>query len=49
MKSFKEFNIKPTKKQFVGDKIKIMKVLNTEITVVSYKIEKSCLLKVRGY
>ena len=41
MKSFKELNIKPTKQQFVGDKIKIMKVLNTEIIVNAFKIEKS--------
>lgn len=41
MKSFKELNIKPTKQQFVGDKIKIMKVLNTEIIVRSFKVDKS--------
>ncbi|MBS4057749.1 MAG: hypothetical protein KGZ82_10575 [Bacteroidales bacterium] len=41
MKSFKDFGIKPTKQHFVGDKIKIVKVLNKQIVVSNYKIEAS--------
>jgi|ERR1041385_3879344 hypothetical protein len=42
MKSFKEFNIKTeVEKKFTGDKIKIAKILNREITVLDYKIEPS--------
>lgn len=41
MKSFKEFNIVPTIKGFVGDKIKIERILNREIIVMEYKIEES--------
>lgn len=41
MKSFKDFGIKPDHKGFVGDKIKINKVLNREIIVHDFKIEDS--------
>lgn len=41
MKSFKQFNIQTTSKNFEGDKIKIAKVLNKEIIVHDYKIEDS--------
>lgn len=41
MNSFKDFNIKPAVKGFVGDKIKIGKLLNKEIIVHSYKIADS--------
>lgn len=41
MLQFKDFNIKPKEASFVGDKIKIDRVLNIEITVFSYKIEDS--------
>jgi len=41
MKSFKEFNIAPVLTSFTGDKIKIDKILNTEITVHAFKIEDS--------
>lgn len=42
MKNFKDFNIKTeVEKKFTGDKIKIAKLLNREITVLDYKIEDS--------
>jgi hypothetical protein len=41
MKTFSDLGIKPSRTLFVGDKIKIAKVLNKKITVMSYKIEKS--------
>lgn len=41
MNSFKDFNIKPKLSTFLGDKIKIERVLNTDITVLNYKIEDS--------
>lgn len=41
MKSFKDFNIKPKISSLVGDKIKIERVLNREITVTNYKVDDS--------
>jgi hypothetical protein len=41
MKSFKDFGIKPATKGLVGDKIKIEKILNRQITVHDFKIEPS--------
>ncbi len=41
MKSFSELGIQSNKNYFVGDKVKIMKVLNREIIIHNYKIEKS--------
>ena len=41
MKSFKDFGIKTEDKGFVGDKIKINKILNREIAVLAYKIGDS--------
>jgi hypothetical protein len=41
MKKFKDFGIKAEHKGFIGDKIKISKVLNREIIVHGYKIEDS--------
>lgn len=41
MHSFKEFNIKPTQNGFLGDKIKIDRILNQEITVEDFKIGPS--------
>lgn len=41
MKKFSDFGIKTTSQAFTGDKIKISKILNKEITVHDYKIEKS--------
>lgn len=41
MHQFKDFKIKPKAAAFVGDKIKIERVLNVEITVFSYKIDES--------
>ena len=41
IKSFKDFNIKPKLTAFTGDKIKIERILNTEITVNAFKIEPS--------
>lgn len=41
MNRFKEFNIKPMSISFIGDKVRINKILNTEITVHDYKIKDS--------
>lgn len=41
MHNFKDFNIKPTVNPFVGDKIPVTKILNTEIKVLEFKIEPS--------
>lgn len=41
MNNFKQFNIKPTTISFIGDKVRINKVLNTEIIVHDYKIKDS--------
>lgn len=41
MNNFKDFNIKPQISTLVGDKIKIDRVLNREITVTDYKTEPS--------
>ncbi len=40
-KKFSELGIKPQLKSFTGDKIKLDKVINTEITVHEAKIEPS--------
>ena len=41
MNNFKDFGIKPKLNTFLGDKIKIDRVLNTPITVHRFKIEDS--------
>lgn len=41
MNTFKQFNLPPAQQGFAGDKIKIKKILNTEITVLGFKIEDS--------
>ncbi|HLO37369.1 MAG TPA: hypothetical protein VK173_02655 [Lacibacter sp.] len=41
MKRFNELGIAPQMKGFTGDKIKINKVLNREVTVHDFKIEDS--------
>jgi hypothetical protein len=41
MKDFGEFQIKPDREGFVGDKISINSILNVNIIVVKYKIENS--------
>lgn len=41
MKKFKDFNIEVEVKAFVGDKIKISKVLNRSIVVFGFKVENS--------
>jgi hypothetical protein len=41
MNSFKQFGIKVKSKSFVGDKVKMSKILNKEIIVHDYKIEDS--------
>ena len=41
MTAFKDFGIKAKPNSFTGDKIKIDKVLNQEITVHAFKIAKS--------
>ena len=41
MKNFKEFGITPPAQSLTGDKIKISKVLNKEITVHGHRLEDS--------
>ncbi len=41
MKKFSDFNIKPSLSSFIGDKIKIDRILNTEIIVHDFKIQDS--------
>lgn len=41
MKKFSQFNIKTSSHAFVGDKIKIERILNREIKVIGYKVEPS--------
>ena len=48
MTSFKDFGIKPTIKSFVGDKIKIAKILDKQITIHDFKITDSKVYKDRG-
>ncbi|NQU52247.1 MAG: hypothetical protein HQ522_06875 [Bacteroidetes bacterium] len=48
MKDFKEFNIKPNATRFVGDKIKMSRVLNKKVTVQDFKIEPSKYPKKEG-
>ncbi len=41
MKKFSELNIKSDLNNFIGEKIKISKILNREIIIQAFKIEKS--------
>lgn len=41
MKRFCELGIKPLSQPFLGDKIKITKILNREIIVLNFKIEET--------
>lgn len=41
MNQFKQFGIKPLRKGMIGDKIKMDRILNREITVFDFKIEPS--------
>lgn len=41
MRKFSDFGIKPKTDRFVGDKIKIAKILNQEIIVHGFKLDKS--------
>lgn len=41
MNNFKDFKIKPTSIAFVGDKVKMIKVLNSEIIVHDFIIKDS--------
>lgn len=41
MNSFKDLNIKPISTAFVGEKVRMNKILNTEIIVHDYKIKDS--------
>ncbi len=38
---FKDLNIKPTISHFVGEKLKMTKILNKEIKILGYKIKPS--------
>lgn len=46
MRQFKELGIRTTIQSFTGDKIKIERVLNREIIIYAFRIEKSKLEKV---
>lgn len=48
MKQFKELGIIPTLQNFVGDKIKMERILNRQITVHDFKIEDSKYEKGNG-
>lgn len=48
MKQFKDFGIKPLSQGLIGDKIKIERILNREITVHDFKIENSKFDKGNG-
>ncbi len=48
MKTFKDFNLKPLSNVFVGDKVKIMKVLNKTIIIHAYKTDPSQYPKNKG-
>ena len=48
MKSFSQFNIKPTAIDFEGDKIKMSKILNREIVVHHFSIDDSKHFKEKG-
>jgi len=41
MKAFSQFGIRSESQRFVGDKIKIVRILNRKITVIDYRIEES--------
>jgi len=41
MTNFKDLDIKPTVKTFIGDKIPVKKLLNVPIVILDYKIEPS--------
>lgn len=41
MNNFKDFGIKTTPNSFVGDKIKINKILNLEVKIINFRIEDS--------
>lgn len=45
MKKFSQFNIKISQKGFIGDKIKIQRILNREIIVHHYVIDDSKVFK----
>ncbi len=46
MRQFKDFGIKPTIKSFVGDKIKIEKILDKPVIIHAYKIATSKFQKI---
>lgn len=48
MNAFKDFQITSSRVAFTGDKIKIDRILNREIVVHDYKIEKSKFEKASG-
>jgi hypothetical protein len=48
VKQFNQLGIKPVLPSFTGDKIKITRILNKEITVYEYKIDNSKFDKGNG-
>jgi len=41
MKKFSDFNVTPPERVFDGEKIKIFKILNKEVTVINYRLVES--------
>lgn len=41
MKQFKDFKIQPTLKHFIGDKIKIDRILNKQVVIHAFEISAS--------
>ena len=48
MNKFSQFNIKTPVNKFIGEKIKISKILNHEIIIHYYKLEDSKIFKEKG-
>ena len=48
MKKFKDFNINTATKNFIGEKIKMYKILDREISVHEFRLEDSKIFKDRG-
>lgn len=48
MNSFSKFKIEIKERSFIGDKIKISKIIGKEIVVHAFKIEDSKIFKDRG-
>lgn len=47
MNKFSDFDVKPATQSFAGEKIKIHKIFNVEITILDYLIEPSEYTEIR--